>query len=222
MTSPLIFPVGHYLGATYSATEAGDGENARPENQIIRVEWQLRRLGRPEQMALWALAHGVPDGDGTPPWTRAAADGAARGGGIRDTAALFDELTEMDLLVEVEPGTQDAVDFARVYRLHSLLTGLGESVDQLGRYGIGLAGQPVVRVDGFTYQFWQWAPACDNLWHACEIFARADGSDVLGIVARMLPALQVLISHGAAYLDEAVDEWDRPGAGLDDVSTSAD
>jgi len=211
VTAPLIFPVGHYLGAHHP--EAG----AEPDANIFRIGWEVYRLAGTDQLGVWALAHGLPEGGDMAPWTRPAVEGAARASGIPGAGPIVDELLGQDLIIEVMPDAAEAVEFARVCRIRGLLTGLGNTSGEPLLYGIGLTGaKPVVQVPAFTYELWKWGHACDSLWHACQIFARAgrdtdpvdpDQIDPGHILVRCLAAVQVLIAHGAAYLDEAREEW---------------
>lgn len=215
VTSPAalpIFPVGHYLGAHYP--HAG----ADLDFHVVRIGWEIYRLDGNEQFGVWALAHGVPeqDGDEMAPWTRPALEGAARATGMPGVPAIVDGLMAKDMIVEVTPGTPDAVEFARVSRIRSLLVGLGNSADDPFHYGIGIAdAEPILRVPAFTYELWKWGHACDSLWHACHVLAQAgravdpanpEFTDPERVLTRCWPAIQVLIAHGAAYLDEAREE----------------
>ncbi|MET9269340.1 hypothetical protein [Kribbella sp. NPDC003557] len=195
MSNALIFPVGHYLGANHPGGQ-----------HVVRIGWQQYELEAGDELALWALAHGVP-GTADAPWTRATAEAVARAGGIAEAPAALDKLLGRDLLVEVEPGTADAQEFARSCRIRSLLVGSGEHPSAPGRYGLGaVPANPTARVDGFSYELWTWGHACDSLWLACEYFARAeagDGVDAEPMLDRVLPAVQLLLANGAAYLDEA-------------------
>lgn len=210
-TTPLIFPVGHYLGAHYP--HAG----ADLDCHVIRIGWEIYRIEGNEQFGVWALAHGVPDQSDEPtPWTRAALEGAARATGLPAVAGALDFLFTKDLIIEVTPETPDAVEFAKVCRLRSLLVGLGNTADDPLHYGIGLpGGQPVMRATAFDYELWKWGHACDNIWHVCQVLAQA-GRDIAPndpgqtdperILTRVLAAIQNLVAHGAAYLDEAREE----------------
>lgn len=212
MTAPLVFPIGHYVGMQH---ETGQ--------HVVRVGWELYRLEGNEQFGVWALAHGVPEQGEPGPWTRPAVEGAARVAGIAGAEGILDDLLERDLIIEVSPGADDAAEFARDTRLRPLLLGLGQLAADPRRYGIGLAaGKPLVAVPAFVYELWKWSPGWDSLWHACEIMARA-GRDVPGedtdparVLARCLPGVQLLIAHGAGYLDEASEDW-----GLDETSSAA-
>src|SRR2546422_6183014 len=90
---PLIFPMGHYLGASFHAagTEA--------EFHVVRVGWDVYKLSGNEQLAVWALAHGLPDAarQDMAPWTRGAVEAAARAGGIQNVAGAMAELLGQDL-----------------------------------------------------------------------------------------------------------------------------
>lgn len=211
---PLVFPMGHYLGANYPY------EGAELESHLLRIGWEIYPLDSNEHLGVWALAHGLPEGAGMAPWTLQAVGGAARMAGIPNATRVLDELIVKDLVVEVAVSTPEAVEFAKVVRTRSLLCGLGNTPDEPLLYGIGLPGaEAAVQVPSFTYELWRWGHACDSLWDACEIFAQAgrgavpgdpDHSDPERVLARCLRATQTLIAHGAAYLDEAREEWGRP------------
>lgn len=200
----MIFPVGHYLGARYP-----DGDH------IVRIGWETYRLADDWHFGVWALAHGLPEGRDMAPWTREALEGAARATGISDAPRIVEVLLGKDLIVDIGPGADDAVEFARACRIQSLLVGVGNSAAEPLLFGIGpIDGKPVLEVPAFTYELWKWGHGCDSLWHAGRVFARADaaGAGPEQMVARCLSAAQVLIAHGAAYLDEARDGYpDDPG-----------
>lgn len=208
---PLVFPIGHYLGAFYPSA------GAELESHVLRVGWEMYKLDGNEQLGVWALAHGLPEGADIAPWTLQAVGGAARMAGIPDAARRLDELVGKDLVVEVPPGTTEAVEFAKVIRIRSLLIGIGNTPDEPWLYGIGLTGaKPAAKVPSFTYELWRFGHTCDSLWHACEIFAEAgrrteqadpDQTDPERILDRCLSAMQTLVAHGAIYLDEAREPW---------------
>jgi hypothetical protein len=206
--NPLIFPIGHYLGASFPAA------GAEADFRVVRIGWDIYKLRGDEQFAVWALAHGLPHADGEDaPWTRGAVEGAARASGISNVAGAISELLAQDLLIEVTPGTSDAVDFARACRTRSLLIGRGNSADDPLSYGISaFEALPAAPVDSFTYELWKWAHGCDSLWHACQIIAAAgdpadpDQVDPESVLARCLASIQVLIANGALYLDEARED----------------
>lgn len=210
-TAPLIFPVGHYIGAHYP------GPGAELDFHVVRIGWEVYRIEGNEQFGAWALAHGVPgQGDETAPWTRPALEGAARATGLPSLGTTLETLLTKDLIIEVTPDTPDAVEFAKVVRLRSLLVGLGNTADDPLHYGIGLPnGEPVMSATAFDYELWKWGHACDNLWHVCHVLAQAgrdvapdqpEQTDPERILTRVLASVQNLIAHGTAYLDEASED----------------
>ena len=160
---PLIFPIGHFLGA-HIPSGAADADF-----HVVRIGWDMYQLEGNEQLAVWALAHGLPDlgADERSPWTRSSLTGAAQAAGIPNVNRTLADLIEQDLLIEVRPNTPEAIDFAQVCRTRSLLVGLGNTVEEPLQYGIGTSEQsPAVRVPGFAYELWKWGHACDSLWQA--------------------------------------------------------
>jgi len=206
---PLIVPIGHYVGVHVPR------DRTESEFHVVRIGWESYQLEDAAQFAVWALAHGLPEpGAGeTAPWTRSALVGAARASGIPNVGDALADLTARDLLIEVTPGTAEAVEFARVCRTRSLLIGLGNTLEEPRRYAIGASeNAPVARVSGFAYELWKWGHACDSLWHACHVFAAAgspgevDETDPERVLTRCLAAIQVLLANGAIYLDEARED----------------
>jgi hypothetical protein len=212
---PLIVPMGHYLGAHFPTI------GADADFHVVRIGWDTYKLEGDEQFAIWALAHGLPEsgrGD-MAPWTRSAVQGAAQVGGIPNVANTMADLLDQDLIIEVTPGTVEAAEFAQACRTRSLLIGLGNTPEEPLLYGIGAAeNAPVIQVPSFTYELWKWGHACDSLWHACQVFAAAgnvadpDQTDPERVLTRCLAAIQVLLTHGAIYLDEAREDFvdDQP------------
>ncbi len=208
---PLILPVGHYLGA--HLPEPG----AAADFHVVRIGWETYKLAGDEELAVWALAHGLPtnSSDEPSPWTRSSIEGAAGIGGIPDVGSTLFDLISRDLLIEVMPGTQEAVEFAQVCRTRSLLVGLGNTADDPTRYALGISDStpPVVEVPTIGYELWAWGHACESLWHACCVLAAAgdqadpDQADPQRVLTRCLPAIQLLVASGAMYLDEARDDF---------------
>lgn len=206
---PLIVPIGHYVGVH---VPRGDTDSLF---HVVRIGWEIYKLEDAGQFAVWALGHGLPEpgGDDTAPWTRSALVGAARASGIPNASDALADLIARDLLIEVTPGTAEAVEFAQVCRTRSLLVGIGNTLEEPHRYAIGPSeNAPAARVSGFAYELWKWGHACDSLWHACHVFAAAgdagdaDQSDPERVLTRCLAAIQVLIAGGAMYLDEARED----------------
>jgi hypothetical protein len=205
----LIVPIGHYVGAHVPR------DDTESEFHVVRIGWEMYELEDAGQFALWALGHGLPEpgDDGTAPWTRSALVGATRASGIPNVGDALADLLARDLLIEVTPGTAEAVEFARVCRTRSLLVGLGNTLEDPLHYAIGASeNTPVVRVSSFAYELWKWGHACDSLWQACHIFAAAgepddpEESDPERVLTRCLAAIQVLLASGAIYLDEARED----------------
>lgn len=207
---PLILPIGHYLGA--HVPEAG----ADADFHTVRIGWETYKLAGNDELAVWALAHGLPTtgSDEESPWTRPAIEGAARVGGIPNVATTLFDLISRDLLIEVSPGTAEAVAFAQAYRTRSLLIGLGNTAEEPTLYGLGASGSapPVIKVPIFAYELWTWGHACDSLWHACHVLAAVgdpadpDRTDPRRVLTRCLSAIRLLLACGAIYLDEARDD----------------
>jgi hypothetical protein len=207
---PLILPIGHYLGAR------GPQAGADADVHLVRIGWETYRLEGNDQLAVWALAHGLPTtgSDEEPSWTRSTIEGAARVGGIPNVATTLFDLISRDLLVEVRPGTPEAVAFAQAYRTRSLLVGLGNTAEEPTLYALGASesAPPVIKVPIFAYELWTWGHACDSLWHACHVLAAAgdpldpDRTDPRRVLTRCLSAIRLLLACGAIYLDEARED----------------
>jgi hypothetical protein len=207
-SEPMIFPIGHYVGAHVPSPGAG------ADFHVVRIGWEMYRLEGDEQFAVWAMAHGVPDAAAPAArpaaWTRATLEGAARATGIPDVASTITDLLGRDLIVEVTPGSPEAVEFAQVCRTRSLLVGLGNSPGDPLLYAIGATqNSTAIRVPPFAYELWKWGHGCDSLWHACQVIAAAaepGDADPEQVLGRCLAAIQQLLATGAIYLDEAREE----------------
>jgi hypothetical protein len=217
---PLILPIGHYLGA-HIAQPGADADF-----HIVRVGWETYKLEGNDQPAVWGLAHGLPPtgSDEEPPWTRSAIEGAAHVSGISNVATTLFDLITRDLLIEVTPGTPEAVAFAQAYRTRSLLVGVGNTAEEPMLYGLGASesAAPVIQVPMFAYELWSWGHLCDSLWHMCHVLAAAgdpadpDRTDPRRVLTRCLSAIRLLLACGAIYLDEAredVAEDELPSTG---------
>ncbi len=192
---------------------------------MVRIGWEVYRLESDERFGVWALAHGVPDSAEPDPWTHSGLLGAARAAGLPQATVALDELLDKDLVIEVTPGTEEAVEFAQVCRIRALEIGLGNTAHDVTHFSIGPTDDyPLVSVPAFTYELWKWGHGCDSLWHACQVFAAAARGDAVPggtpgdeastvatdpeqILTQCLAAAQTLIAHGAAYLDEAHEEY---------------
>jgi len=204
--SPLVFPVGHYMGPFHPS------RNGPAKHHIVRVGWDTPKLPDEAHVDIWALAHGLPTREDVR-WTRRAIIQAAEEAGMPDAPAILDNLAGLGLIAEVSPKTQQAHEFANSYRLQSLLIGLGNSPDDPLLDGIGLMGlAPMVKVRPRVFEIWQWAHLWPTVWAACEglayVAGQAEGSspdaaDPEKVLDLVLEAMRTLISANAAYLDVA-------------------
>jgi hypothetical protein len=202
---PLIFPIGHYVGAFYG--EVGSQQH----QQRVMLGADVQRL-TDEQLAVWLLARGVPEQIGDVPWTRKALEEVAGKAGVTDPDRVVSALIAEGLLAETVPGTEHSVDFAEAYRLMPLMLGLGNSPEEPWLQAIGFFEQPVLKVANEIYSMWEWANVDNNLWAAC--YAYADTSKRAGetdpeetvpelILTGFLGTLHALLAASAAYLDLA-------------------
>lgn len=196
----LLFPVGYYLGAF------------EPEASVDMQHWL--RLGRTvltlpeEHFDVWALVHGFPERP--EPWTRRAVVAVATKDGRPDADPILDRLLDRGLVVEVPPGTDQAVAFARRYRLHPGRIGVGAPPGDPSFEQVGLPGLSPLRVSKEVFDIWQWGDVWPSIWTGCELRADAaidsvDGgsTDPLEQLDVFLAAIRTLLEHNAAYLDLA-------------------
>jgi hypothetical protein len=184
---------------------------APARHHIVRVGWSTPKLPDEAHFYIWAQAHGRPTGGDTVRWTRQAIIDQADADKMPNAAAILDTLSGLGLIAEVVPGTAQAREFARSYRLQSLMIGLGNSPEDPVLDGIGLAGMPpVVKVRPRVFHVWQWAHLWPSLWAACEGLAWAteqepdaqpEETDPEALLDFILEATRTLISHNAVYLD---------------------
>ncbi|MGW4499081.1 hypothetical protein ACWENR_10765 [Micromonospora sp. NPDC004336] len=203
---PLLLPVGHYV--------AGQGLE-----HWVRVGARTIRIRGDDAVAVWWLAHGLTDQ--ATPWTARVVAEHAGLPADRFTGATT-ELRQAGLLREVDPADDRAAErFARRHRLHPLQPGLGAHPELPGWYAIGLPDVPeaAVVVPRFAFEVWQWAPAADSLWQACEAIAvwedeladpddpaAADDAEPLSVLTDLLYCLHPLLAGHAAYLDERIGD----------------
>ncbi len=175
-----------------------------------------------EERTVWACAHGVPDQlEAGRPWTREALLEAVRAHlPDADVATIIDDLLGRDVLAEVNPGTQQAIDFASKYRLIPLMLGLGNTPEEPWEYRIGLVSAPLVSVSGTVYHMWEWSHLYKSLWDSCRKLAKireghtdppatAEQRDPEAILTEILGSLHHLLAPGCAYLDVPHD-WGTP------------
>ena len=204
---PLIFPIGHGVGA-----------------RRVRRGVSFHDLSDAE-FVVWTVAHGNPEAlRDEQPWLRRHVVEAA---GVDDAVAVLDTLLERGLLVEVDRAA--ATGFARAYRVMPLMLGLGPIAEDRSLFGIGFLGQPVLSVGPVVYDLWQWSPMDDTLWATCESaadVARRAGStdpdytDPDRLLGGLLDSLNALVCVHAACLDVPVRLG--PAAGVRVVRDVAD
>ncbi len=204
MTQPLVFPVGHYIGAFHPSA------GAPLSYRKIRVGVDVRRLTTETEFAVWAMTHGTPGLVGpSRPWTRAAVRALAHETELgADTDAILNSLIDNKVVAEVTPGTAEALEFARGHRVLPLLMGVGNTPTEPLSFGIGFPGlPPVVTVDSFLYEVWQWGRLGPTLWDTCELFARVDRTRTPEeVLTRILQNLHILLASNVAYLDAKLDD----------------
>lgn len=197
-TVPLIFPIGHQVGARYQSGQLVAA-------QQVRCGGKFHDLTAP-QAEVWQLAHGVPEEiDRQVPWQRGLIEERLPGIG-----PVIDELTGLGLLVEATPGTAQGEEFAKAHRLVPLMLGLGNSSADPDTFGIGFLSQPALQVSHPIYDVWQWSTMDDSLWNTCENatdVARRAGStdpeatDTSRLLTGILGSLHALLASSAGYLD---------------------
>lgn len=200
----MLFPVGHRIGPQHRPAETDE-----PAEQVRRGA-TFHPL-TDQQFAVWALAHGSPDAIRTnTPWRRRSVVELAGVGGVTTAAEIVAELIEQGLLVEVTPGADDALEFARSHRVMPLMLGLGNSAAEPALFGIGFVRQPVLQVTHPIYDVWQWSTMDDTLWATCQSAAdvarragsgEPDYTDPARLLTGFLGALHALLVANAACLD---------------------
>jgi hypothetical protein len=207
---PLIFPIGHYMGAFYPKV------GALLKYRKLRVGLDVKQLPGDERFGIWALSHGLPDELEKVAWTRSQLIRAATRIELPNPAALLDELIAQGVVARVTPGTDDAVEFARRYRIQPLMMGLGNTPEDPMRFSLGFVGAPpVVKINDFLYLLWQFG-RWDSIWETAAMFAKADSDagrvpDPERVLGQILGQLHVLLSHNAAYLDEVLPPLQAAG-----------
>jgi len=201
----IVLPIGHYHGAAHP------GGGLPASYHLVRMGWEPVPLDDEGALDVWGFAHGLPaELERTGVWGRAEVLTAAGEAGIEEAEQVLDGLLDRGLVVELEPGTDEARDFARYHRVRPLLLGLGrppgETLDGLGVPGLTTALRAAPRV----IEIWEWAHLWPDLWSACEGLAEAardtgstekSETDPGEVLVFALGALQTLVAHGAAYLD---------------------
>lgn len=207
-SDPLVLPVGHYVGAYYPDV------GAPLKYRKLRLGVDIKRLPTDAQFGLWALSHGLPDRLATATWTRSALLTVAAEMELPDPASSLQAMLAQGTLVEVTYA--NAVEFARNHRIQPLMMGLGNTPQDPLTFSLGIVGlPPVVKVESFLYELWQWGRTARNLWQTVEMFAEVERKvvhkgagvpDPEGVLHRILGRLHVLLAHNAVYLDRVLPE----------------
>lgn len=199
----LLFPVGHHVGARHRVESDEVLEQVRRGATFHDLTSQ--------EYAVWTLAHGSPEAvQNEVPWTRKAVEELARVAGLTAVSEVVDKLMETGLLVEVAPGTDEALAFAKAHRVVPLMLGLGNTADEPWLFGIGFLGQPILQVTHPIYDVWQWSAMDDTLWATClsavDVARRAkstdpETTDPTKLFAGFLGTIHALLLSKAACLD---------------------
>ena len=210
-TSPLVFPVGQFLGARHLQP------GAPPAHWDVRVGWQQLRLESEDEFIAWSVAHGLTARVERQAWTRATLEVVLQGeAGVAHAAGLVGSLLERGLLVEVPQEAGPALDqFARRHLVQPLLVGLGNAPDRFDTDAIGLVGlPPQMLADPADFEVWQVAHLYPSIADAAagmaDLGRRAGGTEdwetePAAVLQRVLGAMRRLISHNCLYLDVVVD-----------------
>lgn len=150
------------------------------------------------------------------PWTRAALLEAAHPV-VGDTVdRIVTILLGKDVLIEVTPGTPEAIEFAKEVRLVPLQLGLGNTREEPWIWRIG-PGTPFVGVTHTVYHMWEWSHLYRSLWDSCQSLAKIrqnredsllteEDRDPEAILTSVLKAAHGLFSTSCAYFDVPF-EW---------------
>jgi hypothetical protein len=199
VTSPIVVPLGRYLGMLPVEEPAGPALR-----HVVRAGGQRVVLAEDEQL-VWALAHGIPGRPDLNRWNRTAMrDNVPAGREGVDVDAVADRLVASGLLLEVAvDGAPD--EFARAVRLLPSALGDGNSEVDGRMFRIGYPGAPMAVVPTEIFYLWSFAGLETDLWTACVRAVRAalplrDG-DPRQLVRMLLDNLHVLLSPNLAVLD---------------------
>lgn len=207
-SDPLVLPVGHYVGAYHPAV------GAPLKYRKLRLGTDIKKLSTEAEFGLWALSHGLPDRLEKTAWTRSTLLAVATEMELPDPEGSLRSLVAAGALAEVS--YPNAVEFARTHRIQPLMMGLGNTPQDPLTFNLGLVGlPPVVKVESFLYELWQWGRVGRSLWQTVEMFAEVERKvvhkgagvpDPEGVLRRVLGRVHVLLAHNAAYLDTVLPE----------------
>jgi hypothetical protein len=205
----LVFPVGQYGGAIV-------GDEPDTVRYTIRrgsLLWSLSAA----PAAIWIAAHGLADGAGITPWTRAAVFAQAADTLPSPQAeTAYGELLVLRLITEVDPDAPEAVDFARAHRLLPRAHGLGNTPGNPGRFRVGFPPDLVASLPWNLWRLWRDSHLEPSLWDACVTRSAQEeragrSADPHILLANMLDTLHILLAIRVAYLDWARTEEETAG-----------
>jgi hypothetical protein len=176
-----VFPIGHYMGERH------------PEDlHFVRVGLQHQTMTA-DEFGVWVLSHGGPQ------WTVEDVLAQAARARLPNPSASFERLLSVGLLATVT----DPEAFARSYRLHPLLTGLGNTEEDPNTYVVGIPGLEAARLTAGSYELWQWSALAPTLWHTCEIRAKLAEMSAPEAADEVLADLRPVLANSCGYLDKA-------------------
>lgn len=197
MTDGLVFPVGHLMG-TYHDDNDGHHHEVRRGGEVHELT--------DHELTAWMSAHGAPDDLADTTWTDTELVRFLNANRVPRPAPLVDTLLDRKLLVEVTPGTDTAVAFARAHRVVPTMHGLGNSAEAPWLYSIGLMGQERIRVSRLVFELWAWSHVDRDLWHGCETLAALEKADPQAssptdVLDGFLATLHGLLGAQVAFID---------------------
>ncbi|GAA0281615.1 hypothetical protein [Cryptosporangium japonicum] len=198
-----LFAVGHDGGPFH---RPDDGSFVTHLVRVGATDHRLAAAGA----RVWGIVRGA---DPKRLWTRDAVAAAAADEGIADAATHLDDLIGRAVVLEVRPGTVQAAEFARTYRVFPLLHGLGTPEDGARVFTYGVPGRWAARSGLDSSVLWRTAGQWPTLWET--LVAQAEQYRGLGVTdptltdpaefltARCFHAIRDLLEAGVAYLDVA-------------------
>lgn len=198
----LILPVGHFLGKYFtSATIAPDSYDVRVGEDVHNLTF--------DEYTVWSITHGFPELVGERRPTRPIVEAQATQLGIDNSPVVFQRLVNSGLIATITL-RQHLEEFARSHRAYPLAIGLGNAPDELGRFVLGRAEQPLATVTLEVFHFWSYLPRFTTLESAAKEvaadFSSADNDGAAITAADALrsfvDALPTLLAMNCVYLDE--------------------